>query len=394
MKAKINNITTLYLITFFANLYFYHAFLTLYLQQRELNFVQINSLWAIIVGTMSLSEVPTGIVADRLGRRSSIIISLILQLAGEVIYIFADNYLLFAFVSVIAGIGFAFSSGCFEAMMYDSLKSEGREKEMQKVAGLNSSFAQLAIIVGSFAGGFIAADLRMDSFILLIVMTAFSVGMALLISVLLKEPPIEYERSEQSPLTLLRDGVHLLRTNNPLQRIILLSLLATPFINYLLIFYQPYFLRAKVAGVWFGIALSVASLLGVLTSKYAYLLEKTIGVRRGVLLATFTPGILYIFMATIFHSWLSIILFVIAYSSMHIQKPLFADYTNRHIESRNRATVLSMINMFSGIYVALMGLVIGGIADYSVSYTFLFMGTIVITSTILFRIDEAHVSRT
>lgn len=391
MKAKLNNIIILHLITFFAALYFYHPVITLYFQQRGLNFVQINSLWAIIIGTMSLSEVPTGIIADKIGRKYSIIIALALQLSGEVIYIFANNYLLFALVSVIAGLGFAFSSGCFEAMIYDSLKEEGREEEMQKVAGLNNSFGQLAIIIGSFVCGFIAADLEMDSFISLIIITACSVGIALLVSFFLKEPSTEYKRSEQSSFMLLKDSLQLLKINKSLQKIIILSLLATPFVNYLLNFYPPYFVQAKVPGVWFGIALSVAALLGVLTSKYAYLLEKNLGVNKGVLVATFTPGILYILMAAIFHPLISVILFVISYSSMNIQKPIFADYTNRHIESRNRATVLSTISMFSGIYIALMGLIIGAIADYVLSYSFLFMGIIIIISATLLRIDEGHV---
>jgi hypothetical protein len=144
----------------------------------------------------------------------------------------------------------------------------------------------------------------------------------------------------------------LLRTNRSLQRIILLFLLATPFLNYLLNFYQPYFVKAHVPGVWFGVALSLASLLGILSSRYAYLFEKIFGVKNGVLLATLLPGIFYILMATIFHSWTAFVLFILAYSSMQVQRPIFVDYLNRHIESRNRATVLSLINVFSGIYIA------------------------------------------
>ncbi len=77
---------------------------------------------------------------------------------------------------------------------------------------------------------------------------------------------------------------------------------------------------------------------------------------------------------------------------MSVQRPLFADYRNIHIESRNRATVLSLISMFSGIYVALMGLVIGRIGDYSIPYAFIFMGVLVVLSSLLFRINESHTS--
>jgi hypothetical protein len=93
-------------------------------------------------------------------------------------------------------------------------------------------------------------------------MTAFFVAIALMVSFFLKEPTGVYGHQEQSSLALLKDGMKLLQTNHSLQRIILLFLLATPFVNYLLNFYQPYFVKAQVPGVWFGIALSLASLLG------------------------------------------------------------------------------------------------------------------------------------
>jgi MFS family permease len=82
----------------------------------------------------------------------------------------------------------------------------------------------------------------------------------------------------------------------------------------------------------------------------------------------------------------------LAFGAMGLQKPLFADYTNRHIESKNRATVLSIISMFTGIYIAIMGLIIGGIADYSFNYAFLFMGGLIVMRALLVKIEDKHIS--
>jgi len=59
------------------------------------------------------------------------------------------------------------------------------------------------------------------------------------------------------------------------------------------------------------------SLFGVITSKYAYLLEMKLGVRNGVLLAVVRPGFFYIVMSFIVHPVISVILFVLAYGSMN-----------------------------------------------------------------------------
>ncbi len=74
-----------------------------------------------------------------------------------------------------------------------------------------------------------------------------------------------------------------------------------------------------------------------------------------------------------------------------IQIPIFMDYMNRHIKSKNRATVLSLISMLSGFYVGIMGLLIGWIADYSLHLSFLFMGLIVIISSVLLKIKKSYV---
>jgi len=78
MFKKFDNISKISLISFFSSLYFYLPILTIYYQQKSLNFIQINSLWGIITGTIFLSEIPTGLIADKIGRKFSIIISLFL----------------------------------------------------------------------------------------------------------------------------------------------------------------------------------------------------------------------------------------------------------------------------------------------------------------------------
>ena len=387
MKKSEHNITLLHAITFLSSLYFYHQVITLYFQARGLNFVQINSLWGFIFGVKALAEIPTGLIADLLGRKRSIVVALIFQLAGEILFIFADRYLVFALCAALGGIGFAFLSGCFEAMMIDSLKSAGRSDEVQRVAGTNGAFAQAAIILGALIGGVLTVELTLTSFVRVIVLTAGSVAMALAAACFLKEPRIPLPGSPHSSFSLLTDGIRLLRRNRSLQHLVLLSLLSTPFLNYFLNLYQPFFIRADVPGLWFGIGLGAASALGILTSRFAFLLEKKLGVRRGVLIATMLPGLFYICMAWVRVNWLSVLLFIFAYGSIQFKKPIFDDYLNRHIASGNRATVLSLFNLISGVYITSVGLVIGALADRGLTGAFLFMGAIIVLASSIFRIE-------
>jgi hypothetical protein len=149
--------------------------------------------------------------------------------------------------------------------------------------------------------------------------------------------------------------------------------------------YPPRFVAAGVPPVWLGLALAMASGLSIAGARYAYWLEARLGARASLLLATGLPGVLYLAMAVVWHPAFLVLVFCTLRGSMSLKGPLFAGHLNRHIASQNRATVLSMISMICGIYEALMGLLIGRIGDFSLTWAFLFMGIVVIGSALLFR---------
>jgi MFS family permease len=340
-----------------------------------------------------LSEIPTGLIADKIGRKFSIIISLSLQLIGEILFLFAQNYLFFIIISIIAGIGFAFQSGCSQALVYDTLKEQKREKEMKKATGSIGSFFQAGHVLGALTSSFIVSQITQTRITLAILLTIISVGISLLISSLLKEPKEKYKHSEKNPLEIISQSFALIKQNSSLKKIILLGIFTTPFAGYLRNFHPPYFQLAGISPYWLGLTLGAGGIIAAIASKYAYKIEKIFGVERGMFLATSLPGLLYIAMALFIHPIVAVILFISNFGSMSLQDPLFADYYNVHIKSEIRATVLSTINMFSSIYIALMGLVIGWIAGFSVLYAFLFMGIIVLLGSTVFRINEQHVRK-
>ncbi|MBI5356483.1 MFS transporter [Candidatus Collierbacteria bacterium] len=255
MFKKFDNVSKISLISFFSSLYFYLPILTIYYQQKSLNFVQINSLWGIITGTIFLAEIPTGLIADKIGRKFSIIISLSLQLIGEILFLFAQNYLFFIIISIIAGIGFAFQSGCSQALVYDTLKEQKREKEMKKAAGSIGSFFQAGHVLGALASSFIVSQITQTRIVLAILLTVVSVGISLLISLLLKEPKIKYEHTEKNPLEIISQSFSLIKQNSSLKKIILLGIFTTPFAGYLRNFHPPYFQLAGISPYWLGLTL-------------------------------------------------------------------------------------------------------------------------------------------
>lgn len=391
---KWNNITKLGLIFFFSNLYFYSPIITLYYQQRGLNILQINSLEGILIGTIFLTNIPTGIFADKYGRKLSMIIALTLQLLGEILFLFAYGYLAFAFICIIAGLGFSFMTGTVTALIYETLKKESREGEMQKAVGVKVSFEKAAGIIAPLAASFYITSFDMSRFKLLVIVTIIFVAIGLFVTFFIEESPhIKENKKTNDSLKIIKEGWRLLKENSSLRRIILLSVFTYPLLVYLYLLYQPYFVTSKVPSYLFGFFLALASFVSLLASRYAHKFEGWMGMEKTVLFVTLLPGLIFLVMAITHQAILSPLLFCLIYFVGGIYEPLFSDYQNRHIETNNRATILSMISMFSSLYIVVVGLLIGFIANKSMPYAFIFMGLITLSSSIIFRLNKKQLKR-
>lgn len=105
-------------------------------------------------------EIPTGIVADLQGRRTSYLygtIILALSTAGYLgAWMLHAPLWAFAIASILLGLGFTFFSGATEAWLVDALHHSGYQGEIDDVFAKGQSVAGAAMLAGSVAGGFIA----------------------------------------------------------------------------------------------------------------------------------------------------------------------------------------------------------------------------------------------
>jgi hypothetical protein len=222
-------------------------------------------------------------------------------------------------------------------------------------------------------------------------LTAFSVTIALMISLTLKEPQDSYQPTAESPFTIFREGLIEIRNSKRLQWLIAIAVLTSTFSNALISLYQPYFAEASVPTFWIGASLSFGGLLAFILQKYAYRIEQKIG-KLGFFVISVWPGIMYILLAMASIPALLIPFFILTYASMELRTPLLSSYKNEQVQSKNRATVLSLFNMFAMLYVALMGLVFGKIADTSIPIAFTCIGVLIVLFAVILRTDKVAVS--
>ena len=111
---------------------------------------------AFSVGVMAF-ELPTGVVADLIGRRPSLLLSVAVLGATTLGYVglaeLDAGLLPFAAVSVLMGLGFTFYSGAMEAWLVDGLRFHNYDGELDQVFGRGQMIGGAAMLVGTVGGG-------------------------------------------------------------------------------------------------------------------------------------------------------------------------------------------------------------------------------------------------
>ena len=133
---------------------------TIFLLDAGLSNLEAFAANAFFTAGMVLFEVPTGIVADTVGRRASYLLGTLTLTASTLLYVMLWQveapFWQWAVVSLLLGLGFTFFSGAVEAWLVDALAATGYGGDMETVFGRGQMVTGAAMLGGSVAGGFIA----------------------------------------------------------------------------------------------------------------------------------------------------------------------------------------------------------------------------------------------
>ena len=354
-----------------------------------LTLVQISLIESIMIFTIFLMEVPTGVLADRVGRKWSIFASTLLLLSGEFIFIFARSYEWYILIALLTGTGFAFASGAVEALVYDSLPPKNREDAMKRVMGRLNSWGQIAFVIAPICGGLIIGDAHAEDFIPAIALTAASLFIGVIVCLTLREPAIDTSEKKPGSVELFRDGVALLRHHRRLRRLALLVVFTAPFTGAIVTTLgPPYLVQNSVSPFAVSLSLSLGSLLAAVTQRYAYKLEAWLGQARAIAILILLPAAMYWILAAVVGPIATLLVVILIYGVNDMKAPLFSAYQNALIESKNRATVLSLISMFTSLFLALGLPVYAALAERSLSFTFVVMGAVIVIAALILRVHR------
>ena len=155
-KKLTRNIKLDYISTFITNLNMQSSIWVLYLAYRGLNLAQIGIVEGIYHATSILFEIPSGALADLLGRKRCMILSRICIAVSCMIMLFARGFWFFALSFIIQALGNNLNSGSEEALVYDSMKYTGQEDQYINVYGKINFIIEVSQGISTVAGGILA----------------------------------------------------------------------------------------------------------------------------------------------------------------------------------------------------------------------------------------------
>lgn len=188
IKLLKRNIPIAYLLGFLENFWVWNAIWVLY-YLRFTNYAGLGLLESVMIVTTVIGEIPTGAIADILGKKKSLIIGFLLIGFGHFIMGIAPSYLILILSLLVMNGGFILLSGTYEALIYDSLLSTNEVNRYEKILANVSSLKMISLAVASLVGGFMYAYFPGAPYIVFGLVSIIASG----ISFLLTEPPIDSE---------------------------------------------------------------------------------------------------------------------------------------------------------------------------------------------------------
>ncbi len=366
----------------------------IYLQEfRGMSLTQIGSIEAIFWITVVVAEVPTGAVADRWGRRVSLVLGGAMFCLGSVVFAFSSTYMVLLVAYLTIAVAMTMYSGAGHALVYDTLRQLGRTEEYEKHIGRSEAMAFGSMLVATLLGGPLVALIGYSATILV---GAVFMGAAGAVALFLREPP----RSEaviagqpngrhsrqhagqqvgrngvapeqrRSVLGNMLGGVRVVWGSKLLLWYILFATLLSGVIMIVADFLiQPLVVHHAVdpaSGVDAGIAYSgilMSPVAGmVVGSLLAAGVASRLGERRSLLLPLILGGL--IFLAPTLWDSLWVVVAIGALAAIRgMVRPIATGYINRRIPSDQRATVLSMFELSTALVVAIVLPQAGAVAD-------------------------------
>jgi DHA1 family quinolone resistance protein-like MFS transporter len=382
------------------------ALTVLLIQARGLDLFQVGLVMGAYALTIVLLEVPTGGLADAIGRKWVTVMAYgFMALSGILVLVsFSFPMILAAFV--LNGVGRALSSGALEAWFVDALQAADPDVELQSALAKAGTFTLLALGLGTLAGSavpYLFTGLPAEGsavltplsmpLVLAIFVKIVLIGLTIL---LVKEETVStgagnWQQGFQQVPAIVRTGFTLTRRNPTILLLLGTTLAGGLAVSGLESFWQPFF--ADLLGgsegnsFFFGVVMGGNFLVGMVGNLLATPLSRLLNKRYGLVCAIFQGawGMAIVLLALQSIPLAALSLFWLAYMNMGVVNSPHSTLLNREIPAEHRSSMLSIASLATYVGVMIAGAGLGFVAEHSsISAAWILGGAVLVVSLTLY----------
>ena len=384
-----NQIYKFYLTEFLKTQRYFIPIMILFLQFSKLSYTEIFILYAIESAVIFIMEIPSGILADRLGKKFILILSRSFLIPAYFIFYFADNFILFTAAMIFLGLNKAFKSGTHKAFIYDYLKQTGSDISPSEVFGKGKFWGRLGEASSSLIGGFIALKFGYNTVFLFTLFPAILNVFNALTYEKIKENSNSGSTGFSGMTEHFTTAIKEVRDNRIVLKLIINSSIFMICAETVEIYFQPYMVNVDVPLQWFGAIYTLIFIFTAFGSRYVFLAERKISRATLTNITGWLGFIPLLLLGLNINSRIIIFLFFVVFFLRHIRRPAITTEINDNISSDNRATILSVDSFFRSLMKIILLPILGYISEISTIYiSILILALLVFLNQIFFRIPD------
>jgi MFS family permease len=347
---------------------FYYPVFTILFLDFGLTVAQFSILNAAWAATIVLAEVPSGALADIIGRKRLLVFAAFTMIVEIGIISFIPKtvplvvFVVFLVNRVLSGLAEAAASGADEALAYDSLSSEGGPEQWGRVLEILMRFQSIGFIVAMSVGAAIydpvlvekicqffgfAVTLSQETTMRFPLYLTFLLAVFAFITTLrMEEPACEPSSSDCSTKQInqafgltLKAGLWIIKTPFALS-VILFGMLFDGIIRMVITLSSQYYRMIELPESIFGIIGSLVAMLGLIIPKIAKKIAENYSPSHALWITVFLT-VTGLATMSFFWPYAGLMPALITFGSMYFTGFFVSYYINQVTSSDQRATVLS-----------------------------------------------------
>ena len=361
------NVRYLYVVIFFHNLIFAYVIERLFAIERGMTVQMVVYTEFIYAAATFALEVPSGVLADRLGRRPLLIAGALFTCLEFAVLPFAHGFWLFGLSALIAGMGGACISGTWNAMLYDSLLSCGRQNEFEKVLGRIQAADLAAALIAGVSGALLA---QRFGFAFNYWLSVGSAVIALVFTLKLAEPPktVDGHKACLSAGGIVTVAYRFFKTHRDVLNMIVHTALIVSLIIYVDEFWQVYLRDSYFPLALFGVVSAALTITRAPGALLAVQLLKRHSHRAITAASSFLAAGGIILAAMAKNGWGILGMAAVCFGTA-LMETVTAGYLHHRADPNARATIESAESMMRRVFSIGIGLAFGYVSTRFTIFT-------------------------